>query len=268
MTKNGLTCSSFVIVYRMNDPHVETLFYRIDHSEGVDYSKVPPLELPEPKFTIYIKNESARIDMRDHYSAEQDARDIVEPFLCAWELSAALNRNPGEWQFVYDRANVIDRNPPPGTVLSPAAGRYTLTGGSVNSVVSATYPPPPVGIACDAAVDFMFYHYRKLREGHESIAYVANCCLTMLEFRAGNREAASHRFGISSKVLDKFGYLLANKGGIEARKAKAAQVDFTSAEQEWLTKLIPILIRRAAEAAFDAAVCGPQITMADLPPLS
>jgi hypothetical protein len=83
--KNGLTCSSFVIVYRMNDPHVETLFYRIDHSEGVDYSKAPPLELPEPKFTIRIKNEWARIDIRDHYSAEQDARDIVEPFLCAWE---------------------------------------------------------------------------------------------------------------------------------------------------------------------------------------
>jgi hypothetical protein len=54
---------------------------------------------------------------------------------------------------------------------------------------------------------------------------------------------------------------------MEARKAKAASDDFTAAERQWLTTLIPILIRRAAEVAFDRSASPPQITMADLPPL-
>jgi hypothetical protein len=251
----------------MNDPHVETLFYRIEHSEGVDYSKEPLLELPEPKFTIYIENKSARIDMRDHYAAEQDARDVVEPFLRLWELTAALNRSPGQWQFFYDRANVIDRNPPSGTVLSSAAGQLTLTGGRVHVVVSANYPPPPVGVACDAAVDFMFHNYRMLCEGRTKLSDAANCCLTMLEFSAGNRKEASQRYGVSLSILNTLGTLLDTKGGAEARKVKAAQVDFTPAEREWLTTLIPILIRRAAEVAFDRTASHPQITMTNLPPL-
>jgi hypothetical protein len=252
----------------MNDPHVKSLFYRIKHSDNIDYDKAPLLELPEPKFTIHIEYESARIDMRDHYAAVQDARDVVEPFLRLWELTAALNRNPGEWEFVYDRANVIDRNPTEG-VVSPA---HVSVSDAVYppSIQSShqSYPPPPVGMARDAAVDFMFYRYCMWREGRTTLTDAANCCLTMLEFQAGNRMTASHRYGVSSKVLNKLGLLLATKGGItEARKGKAAHANFTPAERQWITKLIPILIRRAAEVAFDPAA-RPEITMADLPPLA
>jgi hypothetical protein len=254
----------------MNDPHVETLFYRINHSEGVDYSKAPLLELPEPKFTIYIEHKSARIDMRGHYAAVQDARDVVEPFLRLWELTAALNRNPGEWQFVYDRANVIDRNPTPGAAIFAASGHVEVSGkGVMLRHGRASFPPPPVGMARDVAVDFMFYRYCMWREGRTTLTDTANCCLTMLEFKAGDRKKASPLYGVSSKVLNKLGLLLDTKGGItEARKGKAAHANFTPAERQWIIKLIPILIRRAAEVAFDRTASHPQITMADLPPLA
>jgi hypothetical protein len=264
----SVPCSLFVIVYRMNDPHVKSLFYRIEHSDNIDYDKAPLLELPEPKFTIHIEYESARIDMRDHYAAVQDARDVVQPFLRLWELTAALNRNPGEWQFVYDRADVIDRNPTPGEGILAGSGEITISGRDVKLRHGrASFPPPPVGVALDDAVDFMFYRYCMWREGRTTLTDAANCCLTMLEFQAGNRKTASHRYGVSSKVLNKLGILLATKGGIrEARKGKATHSDFTPAERQWITKLIPILIRRAAEVAFDPAARS-EITMADLPPL-
>jgi hypothetical protein len=183
----------------MTDPHVEALFYRIEHSDSVDYAKTPPLELPEPKFTIRIKNEWARIDMRDHYSAEQDARDVVEPFLRLWELSAALNRNPGEWQFVYDRANVINRNPAPG---ASSGLSISISGVKAHAQARyATYPPPPVGMERDAAVGFMFHQYCMLCEGRTKLSDAANCCLTMLEFRAGNRKEASHHRTCASRVI-------------------------------------------------------------------
>lgn len=261
----------------MNDPHVESLFYRIEHSDSVDYAKAPPLELPEPKFTIRIKNEWARIDMRDHYSAERDARDVVEPFLRLWELTAALNRNPGEWQFVYDRANIIDRNPAPGVSIFAGSGEINISGGDVRvSHSRATFPPPPVGMERNTAVDFMFYRYCMWREGRTTLTDAANCCLTMLEFSAGDgqttlqpyRKAASQHYAIEYGVLNTLARLAATKGGMEeARKANAAHADFTPAEREWLTALIPILIRRAAEVAFDRTPSHPQITMADLPPL-
>jgi hypothetical protein len=261
----------------MNEPHVESLFYRIEHSEGVDYAKSPPLELPEPKLTIYIENKSARIDMRGHYAAVQDARDVVEPFLRLGELTAALNRNPGEWQFVYDRANVIDRNPTPGVGILAGSGEIIISGRDVKLRHGrASFPPPPVGMARDTAVDFMFYRYCMWREGRTTLTDAANCCLTMLEFSAGTRQttsqpyrkAASQDYAIEYGVLDTLARLAATKGGKEeARKASAAHADFTPAEQQWITKLIAILMRRAAEVAFDRTASHPQITMADLPAL-
>jgi len=100
----------------MHDPHVESLFHRIEHANDVDYVKAPPLEHQEPGFNIRIENARVRIDMRDHYAAVQEARATVEPFLRAWELAVALKLGPGEFQFVYDRANVVDRNPTPGAL--------------------------------------------------------------------------------------------------------------------------------------------------------
>jgi hypothetical protein len=64
------------------------------------------------------------------------------------------------------------------------------------------------------------------------------------------------------------GELAAIKGGMEARKADAVQAGYTPAERDWLTKIIPLIIRRAAETAFDSGASRPQITMADLPKLS
>ena len=54
---------------------------------------------------------------------------------------------------------------------------------------------------------------------------------------------------------------------LNARKAVGAAVDFTAAEHQWLEQAMSLIIRRAAEVAFDPKATRPQITMTDLRPL-
>ena len=91
----------------MSDLHVEALFYRVNHAEDVDYEKAPPLRYQGAGFSVRIADGTAQIDMIDHHATSEAAPAAVEPFLRAWELSAALQQGPGEFQFVYDSARVI-----------------------------------------------------------------------------------------------------------------------------------------------------------------
>ena len=110
----------------MNDPHVESLIYRIKHNAGVDYANAPPLEHSDLGFSVRIENGEAKIRMIDHHATAENARAAVEPFLRAWELTAYLEAGPGEWQFVYDHSNVVDRKPTSNKkfMLPPCSNLY------------------------------------------------------------------------------------------------------------------------------------------------
>jgi hypothetical protein len=60
---------------------------------------------------VRIEADRAEVTMKTHHATVETARDEVEPFLRAWELTAALQLRPGELEFAYDRATIIDRNP-------------------------------------------------------------------------------------------------------------------------------------------------------------
>jgi hypothetical protein len=174
----------------MNDPHVETLFYQIKHNDSVDYANAPPLEHFEPGFSIRIENGLAQISIIDHCATTEAARAAVEPFLRAWELTAALQVGPGEWQFVYDRANIVERNPTPGAIHAAVLESVSLFEIHDAHIVRAHYPPPPAGVARDAAVDLMFNRYCMQREGRTTLPDATNYCLTVLErdgFRLNRR---------------------------------------------------------------------------------
>ena len=252
----------------MNDPHVEALHYRLKHSEGVDYAKAKPLEHQEPGFSIRIDNGRADIAMKSHYATAQAARDEVEPFLRAWELSAALKSGPGEIQFDYENASIVDRKPTPGAALQAEAAMIVVSGMQANAIVGrGKYPDPPAGLLCDATVDLMFDRFCRYRTGRTTLADAAYFCLTVLEMNAGGRAAAAQRFSVAATVLGTLGRLAGSKGGKEARKGPGAQSDFSAAERTWLEEAIKLLIRRAAEVAHDPVVSRSQITMAELPSL-
>jgi hypothetical protein len=264
----GGTSIENVTVQAMNDPHVETLYYRVKHAEGVDYENARRLEYENERFKMSIEKGSAQITMKIHHASLEHARATVEPFLRAWELVAALEYRLGDFELVYERADVIDRNPRPSTyTLHAESGGIVITMGTVNLRVSRSkYPDPPNGIACDADVDLLFHCYSQYRTGKRTLADAAYFCLTVLE-RHNGRQGATSRYMIAKPILNTLGQLAGEKGGMEARKAIGAQTAFTSAEQQWLEEAMKRIIRRAAEVAHDPLVCRPQITIADMPRL-
>lgn len=254
----------------MNDPHVQTLHYRIKHKDGVDYAKAPPLDDKQPAFTVRIEEGRAIIHMQSHHTTADEARAVVEPYLRDWELSAILERGPGEIEFVYEHADIIDRNP------TPTAGQHLTATLHTNisqfptvtvKIERATWPAPAAGIKLDPVVEFMVQRYSRYKEGKEGIAHAANYCLTEIEDYAGGRKGAANYYRISMKILTTLGDLAANKGGDLARKARGARIPYSAAERAWLEAAMQKIIRRAAQVAFDPHAVRQQITMTDLPAL-
>ncbi len=131
------------------------------------------------------------------------------------------------------------------------------------------YPEPPTNLVVNADVEVMYYRYGLYREERDLLGGMANFCLTVLEASAkgGQRTAAAKKYGISRNVLTALGRLASEKGGLEARKAEGVANEFTDAEREWVEAAVKVLIRRAAEVAYDPIAQRSQITMTDLPPL-
>lgn len=251
----------------MNDPHVEALYYRVKHANSVDYDKALPLEHVEPQFSIRIEKKLATIVMSNHYSTVESARELIEPFLRAWELESALFSARDKFCFEYKNSDVIDRNPSKGTInVAPIAIGVSI--GSVELHVGRSqYPKPPARLTLDSDVELMFECYNAFYDGRRTLSDAAYFCLTVLERAAGKRKFAARYFGIAERVFDTLGRLTGEKGGREARKAKGAGCEFTGAERAWIEAVMKAAICRAAEVAYDSKASAPQITMVDLPPL-
>ena len=99
----------------MNDPHVKTIHYRINHAPGVSYANATPLTVDtEPDFSVQIEKLNAEIEMKTHYPTEEAARQVIEPFLRKWELSAGLLNPSDGFRFEFLSAEIIHRAPSPG----------------------------------------------------------------------------------------------------------------------------------------------------------
>ena len=252
----------------MNDPHVAALHYRINHADTTDYDNAPTLEHQEAEFSIRIEKGKATTTMKGYYATSEAARALVEPFLRAWELSAALVDASDNFEFVFEASEIVDREPASGVIGAGGAG---MAGQSTLSAYARTkrgkYPDPPVRLTCDADVDLIFECYRRYCAGHRSLSDACYFCLTVLERAAGSRRDAAAHFGIDFSVLTKIGELTAQKGGREARKISGAGVDFTSAERTWLHQAMKMLARRAAEVAYDPTANQNYIGIGHLPPI-
>jgi hypothetical protein len=259
------------VVNKMNDPHVDALHYRISYTDAVDYANAVPREYDgNPAFVVRIADGNAKITMKEHFATVEDARKFVDPFLKAWELSAALDRPQDQFEFIYQRYELIDRNPSPG-VISIEPAQLSLQGSDVTLVDRlGTYPDPPDSLGWDPNIDLLFNRYRLWAAKRTSLNDAANFCLTLLEAIPGSpskrrKNAASH-FCVDVDVLRKVGELSTTKGGPDARKAEGASEDFTEKERVWLESALKALIRRVAQKVYSPAGLQ-KIKMDDLPSL-
>ncbi len=252
----------------MNAPHVEALYYYIQHDNSVDYSDVEPLVHDDALFRIRAEKRNVVLEPKDHYATEEGARRAAEGFVRQWEFEAALLTQSGAFRLVYERVRIIDLDPPPlppGVVnANPVFWTFRTSEPQVTVIKKpATYPAPPSGSALDPNnrdAKSMLSRLDLYRLRREPLASMANFCLTVVKL-------AGHRYQISRKVISAVGRLTAKKGGNEARKADGIDAPFTSEEITFLEAAVTAFIRRAAEKAANPNGQLRVIGMADLPKL-
>ncbi len=255
----------------MNDPHVESLYYKLILSEGVDYDKSMPLETENDNSKIVLDQRGATFYLKKHFATAVEARSVVEPFIKSWEVITALERNIDEFNLVFKKANIIDRNPPPdtGTTLQVAAADMIIFGSRVELKVSrGNFPDPPSNFSLSPDAETLYIRYKGYRQGCETLNAMAYTCLTILEASAGSRNKAASKYNISMRILNRLANLCTEKGDKhEARKApKDGKYDpLTPQEKAWIESAVKILIRRTGEWAYNPAAQLHQITMTELP---
>ena len=258
----------------MNDPHVVTLTFRIEHDSSVAYrADAPPIQHEENAFRVALEDGTVRFELKEHHATEEEALERVLPYVRSWELDACLRGRPGDFRLHFQQAEVIDRDPspsPPGAVTASGTPIVAVgTPGSATGLVTKpSYPPPPSGVplkADDPDVAKMYHRLSGYSEGHELLPSMAYFCLTMIERPFPGRTATGAHYHIDVSVLNEIGKLSSTRGGAGwARKAKAADTELSQQESRFLEAAVKKLIHRAAEVAQDPGGAFPTITLASL----
>jgi hypothetical protein len=96
----------------VGDPHVVELRYRVQYSDGVAFDTDPlPIEREFDSFRLRVTDESATAEMKTHCATEDEAREVVEAFLRPWEILEAVQPGATGLRFLFEEAEVIDRDP-------------------------------------------------------------------------------------------------------------------------------------------------------------
>jgi len=261
----------------MNDPHVDSLVYRLEVGASLTFTNPPAREVETNKFKMRLDDATLTISMKEHHPALDSARGSVAPFLRTWELDNALKYGPDAFRFIFVNAEVVDRNPPPPgspqTFSAPSVGSALMLGGAaVVQLGLAEYPAPPSDFMVSPDVETLWYRYQMHRDGKESLSAMAYFCLTLLEWRAGGRGKAATTFGIDKPVLDKLGGLASSKGDEKTirkfpRAGKPLHLQpHTPQERSWINDAVKGLIRRVGEHAAGVSPLK-KLTMANFPQL-
>jgi hypothetical protein len=260
----------------MNDPHVDSLTYRLEvpvtGSASVSFDRAPPADFDTPVGRVHVGNQVAHVTPAEHFRTDEEARTATEPFLRAWELSSALALGRPAMRFVFDGATVIDRDPTPGQGEARLVGVAHMTADASLLVQPAAYPAPPADFEVSPLVEAMWLQYQGHLEGRERLTAMAYLCLTLLEDDAGGgHKKTAAKFGIHPGVLDYLGYLVSVVGDVRtARKWKGLREKrpHTGEEEEWIRRVVSAIIRRAGEVAANPSAGRTVLTMSDLPRLS
>lgn len=97
----------------MNDPHIDSLRYRLKTDESFEFADPPPLESEMPNFRLRLEDNVLTVRPKAHYPSVEAVREAVDPYLRAWEIAEAVRRGRQKVHFEYQCAEVVDRAPSP-----------------------------------------------------------------------------------------------------------------------------------------------------------
>ena len=260
----------------MRDPHVVLLRYRLETTDTVAFDNPEPIEVDIDSFRLRLENDALVVELMEHFASVEDARKAVDRFLKAWEIDAALRYGTQEIFFVYEDAEIIDRNPPlPGssqTIQLSTLGMVVVTGNVSAHITRRKYPEPPSLFRSSPDVEVMWYRFNGYLEGREPLLSMAYFCLTMIEastgMRKNKRQQAAENYNIHIDVLNKLGELTSSRGDPKTARKFISDVTLAplnSKEVTWIESAIKAIIRRVGENLSTDSL--PVITLRDLPEL-
>ena len=264
----------------MRDPHVATLRYRLVPANTLSFDHPVPVERREEAFFVRLADDILTFEMIEHHASEESAKECVQRYLEAWRIDVGLRFGHREIGFEFLDANVIDRDPPPGTGQVIHAKIAMAGAGALDATVHVSrrqYPEPPRGFVVSPAVKSMWDRYEMYLERRDPLTDMANFCLTALETSATSAEDPRHKrskaakqYNIDEGVLSNLGWLAAEVGDDETARKRTHGGErrrHTEAERVWMEAAVRALIRRAGEWASDPDAQGQKLTMNDLPKL-
>ena len=121
----------------------------------------------------------------------------------------------------------------------------------------------------DPNVVDMMRHLTNYSHGRESLAVMANYCLTVVEKPFHGRREPRRRqqekcYRIDKSILDCLGDLSSGHGGDSARKVDGRDKPFNNEQTHFLVMAVQALVRRMAELAENPSVDLPLINKANL----
>ncbi len=254
----------------MNDPHVEALHYEIGTgSDSISYGEPPAISFENQIGAFNLADGKLTIELSEHFSDEQQARQLVDPFLRSWEIETDLTANLGQIRFTYRDSKIIDRDPPPpGTsqvIYARGITSMLAVGGNVTvKITCGKYPEPPTAFTTTPDVELAHLRWTQFREGKETLPAMAYFVLDLIQKKAGGQKQAAKAFQISRNVLGKVGDLSSSKGDANTAR-KADFKEMTGQEKAWLEHAVRKIIIRFGEHASGKPL--DKITLADLPEL-
>ena len=256
----------------MRDPHVVSLKYHLETSPENIFYNPQPIEQETDQFSLRLADDILVLQMKEHYSSDYAAKIAVADYLHSWEIDMALQLRLQRVRFVFQGAEVIDRNPLPpeeSQGLDTSRNIYFATSASASlKVTCSKYPALPQNFVVTPDVETLWGRYEGYLNKREPLLSMAYFCLTVIEGSAGSRKDAGKKYSIDQAVLGKLGELSSTRGNVNtARKygANTNQQDLTQNEVEWIKACIEAIIRRMAEQSSPNQQS--KLTMADLPKL-
>jgi hypothetical protein len=186
------------------------------------------------------------------------------PYLIAWEIWAGLDRHPGEFEFSYERCDIVERPPRPGAAIGSVAATAYAQATAAIRIDRGTYPSAPDHFKACENVKLMYGEYKQYREGKWKLAPFAYLSYdTIIEMCQKQTSLVEKKFGIDRELLRNLSNLSSEKGG---RKYKGAskEKELTREETQLLEQMVKAIIRRAGEVAGDPARKVHMITMDNL----
>ena len=266
----------------MNDPHVKALHYRVMEGDDIDYDNAPPVSEITDEFDLSIDGDIAIFEMKKHYPSADEAKEVVDEYLRAWDILIGLEHDPDDLRFDFGRADVIDRSPHKTEKnivdLQAHVAASTTTSNVHLHVTRERYPPFPHNFIASPDAETMYHRYEAYRQNREKLTSMAYMCLTVLEGSAGERDKvrgqkrkiAGKQYYIDIDVLGTLGNLCTEKGdATEARKYSKNRTftPLSPKEKKWIVSVIKALIRRVGEYEYARSTGAElkQITMGDFP---